>query len=76
MDKKPTKKPIAKKPAAKKKAPAKPHPPTGGEKPAHIIEHADVAAEVTAKPVKIPAGKNFYTLGRRKTAVAQILLSS
>ncbi len=73
MEKKTAKKPAAKKPAVKKKAPVvKAHV----EKPVHA-EVAPVAAAAEVKPqhAKIPHGKHFYAVGRRKTAVAQILLS-
>jgi small subunit ribosomal protein S9 len=77
------KKPAAKKPAAAKK-------PVAHKKPAAPKAHVEkpkatepVAAPVAAAAVEAPKqtaakvtqGKNFYAVGRRKTAVAQILLS-
>jgi len=84
------KKPHVAKPAAKKpKAVAKEHAVKHAhekvhhEKPAHEHKIAHVAAEVAKdEPVvaethaKIPHGKNFYAVGRRKTAVAQALMTS
>ena len=84
------KKPHVAKPAAAKKPKAaakehvvKPaHEKVHHEKPVHEPKVAHVAAEVTAdEPVvvehaKIPHGKHFYAVGRRKTAVAQALVTS
>ncbi len=71
----PAHKPTAKKPVVKK--PAVPHPakPVAHKKPVPM-EPAVVAETVVAeKPVKIPHGKNFYAVGRRKTSTAQVLTS-
>lgn len=76
-DKKPAakKSAAAKKPAAKKPAAPKAHPPAGGEKPAHVAKPAAPAEAPVKHSAKVSHGKNFYAVGRRKTAVAQILLS-
>ncbi len=80
-----TKKPAAKKPAAPKKPrAAKPHAAKPSGKPhaakpvqkAHV-EHAPAHVEketVAAPAMKAVHGKNFYAVGRRKTAVAQVLM--
>jgi small subunit ribosomal protein S9 len=65
----------AKKPATKAhvvrkpRAVAKPH----SHKPVEHKEALPVAAETHAK---IPHGKNFHAVGRRKTAVTQVLVSA
>jgi small subunit ribosomal protein S9 len=79
---KPAKAHAVKKPRAAK-APA--------HKPAHKVEKAEktekaekrtdeavIETEADAKPVvaKIPHGKSFYSVGRRKTAVSQALLTA
>jgi len=72
---------LPKKSTVKKHAPAKPHV---AKKPAHKHvakpEHvvAEEKVEASPKPVvaKIPHGKNFYAVGRRKTSVSQVLLSA
>lgn len=58
----------------KKPAAVKPH---AVKKSHHVVKPEPVAIEETPKPVvvKVPHGKSFYAVGRRKTAVAQILLS-
>ena len=72
LPKKPVHKPVAKKPAAKAHAVAKKTHPAK-----EAIKSEAVVVEAEVKPVipKIPHGKNYYAVGRRKTAVAQILLS-
>ncbi len=73
------KKPSAKKPAAprKPKAAAKPHAPKVEEVTAPEIVHSEAPAEVAEVTlVKIPHGKSFYAVGRRKTAVAQVLVTA
>jgi small subunit ribosomal protein S9 len=82
MNATPTKKPAGRKPAA--------HKPHVARKPKahttlHKVEHKHEVKEVeqvatapVAEPVvpKIPHGKHFYAVGRRKTAVAQVLMSA
>lgn len=66
------KKPVVRKPHAKAPVAHKPKPVVQ----AKVAEDnkTEVATENVAV-VKIPHGKNFYAVGRRKTAVAQALLS-
>ncbi len=76
-----TKKPAAKKPAAKPhavkkpKAAVKPHAHKVEEK-AEIKHEAKVETEhKVVEHVKIPHGKVFYAVGRRKTSVAQVQIT-
>jgi len=75
VEHRPVKKAAAKPHVARKpKAAAKPHPPVK-----HEVKHEvkPETKEVEQKPVvKIPHGKNFYAVGRRKTSVSQALLSA
>lgn len=70
IKKTPAKPHVARKPRAAAAHPAKPAapktPPVQAEKPAE---------EVKPVAVKIPHGKNFYAVGRRKTSVSQVLVS-
>ena len=65
-----------KKPATHPRKPrvAKAHAP---KLPEPKAEKEEVSVQLNAKPVvaKIPHGKSFYAVGRRKTSVAQILLT-
>lgn len=68
----PTRKPVVRKPRAPRatthRAP-KPHAPKAEEQ----VPVEQAVVKPTLKPVH---GKNFYAVGRRKTAVAQVLLST
>jgi small subunit ribosomal protein S9 len=71
------KKPVVhKKPAAAKPVAAK-KPKAPAKEPVKAQVESEPVVAVEAKPVvaKIPHGKSFYALGRRKTAVAQALLT-
>lgn len=79
VHKKPAAKPhVAKKPAAAKlhaKAPHKePVKEVVDEAKPEVVAAAEVAVETPVH--KIPHGKSFYAVGRRKTAVSQILMTS
>ena len=63
-----TRKPTARKPRAHKEPVA--HKPAVAE-----VKHEAPAVEAKTALVKIPHGKNFYAVGRRKTAVTQVLVS-
>src|SRR3989338_3251180 len=67
---KPAKKPAVRKPAA--------HKPAAAKKPAHVESTPPVEPEeaVAEKPARVPHGKTFYAVGRRKTSVAQVLTQS
>jgi small subunit ribosomal protein S9 len=73
------KKSVVKKPAAKPHVVRKPR--VAKEHPVSEVKHAEkpesVVEQVVAAPVhaKIPHGKHFYAVGRRKTSVAQVLVS-
>jgi small subunit ribosomal protein S9 len=71
----PHKKPVVKKPVAtrKPKAPTKPH--AKPEVKHHEVKHTEPEAAPVAAAHKVPHGKNFYAVGRRKTSVAQVLVS-
>jgi small subunit ribosomal protein S9 len=85
---KPEKKPAVKKPAAhkpttaKKRAPAAPRAkkadkPEVTETPVEIQPESTPEAQVTAPLViKQIGSQNFYAVGKRKTAVAQVIISS
>lgn len=86
---KPEKKPAAKKPAAhkpaaapKKKAPAVPKAkkadkPAEAAAPEAKIEHAKLEEQVVNPVIAKDIGnQNFYAVGKRKTAVAQVIISS
>src|SRR4051812_7268355 len=81
---KPAKKAPAKKPAVAKEHAAKPaahapkHEVKHGEKPAVTahVEKVPAATEEVVSAVKVPHGKHFYAVGRRKTAVAQAVISA
>jgi len=82
---KPAAKTAAKKPAVAKKAPAK--KPVAkkavAKEEVKAVEAEKATPEITSEPVVITApifkpvaGKNFYGVGRRKTSVAQVLMTS
>jgi small subunit ribosomal protein S9 len=73
--KKPARKPAAAKPHAVRKPRAvKEHAPAVEHKPA--VEHVAAAEPTPVAVVKVPHGKHFYAVGRRKTAVAQATLTA
>src|SRR3989344_4649739 len=73
----------AKVPAAKKPvAHPKPKVSKAQEELKAAVEQASSEAVITSEPIeekaaifKVPSGKNYYGVGRRKTSVAQILLT-
>ncbi len=68
------KKPVAPK---KPKVVAKPHAHEKVEHaPAEVEKVAETVAATTPVHPKIAHGKNFYAVGRRKTSVAQVLLTA
>lgn len=88
---KPEKKPAAKKPAAhkpaavahKKKAPAAPRakkadkPVAEASEPAAKVEHVTLEEQVVNPIIAKDIGnQNFYAVGKRKTAVAQVIISA
>jgi small subunit ribosomal protein S9 len=87
---KPEKKPAAKKPAvhkpaaaSKKKAPAAPRakkaekPVAEAVEPTATVEHAKLEEQVVNPIIAKDIGnQNFYAVGKRKTAVAQVIISS
>ncbi len=73
--KKSAKKPVAKPHAAKKpKAAIKEHAPKHPT-PAPVTHKIESEPVVVKPAVKIPHGKTFYAVGKRKTSVAQALMS-
>src|SRR5437763_1804209 len=82
MAEKITKKPAAKKPSAKPATARKPRAVAAKHTPAAVeTEKPVVAAEVEHKPgikpmAKTGHGSSFYAVGKRKTSVAQILMTS
>lgn len=78
----PTKKPAAKKPAAKRPAKSAAHPRAAAHVPKHEPKPAadaviPVEHKEAVKPmVKTGHGHSFYAVGKRKSSVAQILLTT
>ncbi len=73
------KKPAAKPHAVKKpKAAAKPHVAKPVEHKHPVAEVETPKAETATAPahIKVPHGKSFYAVGRRKTAVTQVLVTA
>jgi small subunit ribosomal protein S9 len=66
----------AKKPAARRPRTTKATPKAAKAEPAAVEAVAAVEAAPVKPAVKPAHGKSFYAVGRRKTAVAQILMSS
>ncbi len=79
VPKKPADKPAHKKPAVKPHVARKPRAAKEHPEPAVVAKtlfEPDADAVADKPVVKIAHGKSFYAVGRRKTAVAQALLSA
>ena len=73
---------VPKKPAVAHPKPKASKAPKPQEELKAAVEQASSEAVITSEPIeekaaifKVPSGKNYYGVGRRKTSVAQILLT-